>query len=111
MDGRLDEQRARVVVEGLIEARNTGANAALWHFRRLMHLYAVQWSARVESATLLDAPDRAALEEQLQLKYGRPITTTFAVDETLIGGMRLTVGSHVYDGSVRARLDALAARF
>jgi len=39
------------------------------------------------------------------------MTTTFTVNEGLIGGMRLTVGSHVYDGSVRARLDTIDARF
>jgi len=111
IDGRLDEERVRLVVEGLLGARTTGADAALWQFRRLLHLYAVRWSARVESATLLDARARASVEDGLQRRYGHPLTTTFTVNEGLIGGMRLTVGSHVYDGSVRARLDMLDARF
>jgi len=50
--GRLDEERARLVVEGLLGARTAGRDAALWQFRRLLHLYSVRWSARVESATL-----------------------------------------------------------
>jgi F0F1-type ATP synthase delta subunit len=35
----------------------------------------------------------------------------FTVEPALIGGMRVTIGSDVYDGSVRGRLEALAARF
>jgi F-type H+-transporting ATPase subunit delta len=35
---------------------------------------------------------------------------TFTVNPSLVGGMRIKVGSDVYDGSVRARLAALEAR-
>jgi F0F1-type ATP synthase delta subunit len=34
----------------------------------------------------------------------------FAVDPALIGGLRIQVGSDVYDGSIRARLATLDAR-
>jgi F-type H+-transporting ATPase subunit delta len=43
--------------------------------------------------------------------YGGALKTSFAVNPTLIGGMRVKVGSDVFDGSVRARLAALEARF
>jgi F0F1-type ATP synthase delta subunit len=39
------------------------------------------------------------------------VMTTFDVAPALIGGIRVTIGSDVYDGTVRGRLDALAARF
>jgi len=39
------------------------------------------------------------------------MATTFVVDPTLIAGMRLKVGSDVYDGSVKGGLAALEARF
>jgi F-type H+-transporting ATPase subunit delta len=35
------------------------------------------------------------------------LETSFALNPALIGGMRIKVGSDVYDGSVRGRLDAL----
>ena len=42
-------------------------------------------------------------------EYGlRPITQV-AVDESLIGGAKITVGDEVIDGSVRAKLAAMAA--
>jgi F-type H+-transporting ATPase subunit delta len=42
--------------------------------------------------------------------YGAGVTASFAVNPALVGGMRIKVGSDVYDGSVRARLAALGAR-
>jgi F-type H+-transporting ATPase subunit delta len=43
--------------------------------------------------------------------YGPEISTSFAEDTTLIGGMRIRVGSDVYDGSVKAGLAALQESF
>ena len=43
--------------------------------------------------------------------YGPGISTSFAHNPALIGGMRIHVGSDVYDGSVRAGLDALEKSF
>jgi F-type H+-transporting ATPase subunit delta len=110
-NGRLDDQRARFVVNRLIETENAAAAAVLSHFRRRLRVYGARWSAQVQSATPLAASERAAIEEGLLRRYGRSLTTTFAVDAALIGGMCLTVGCDVYDGSVRARLNALEVRF
>jgi len=111
VNGRPDAARVRNVVEGLIETPRGGAAAVRSHLLRLVRLDATKWSARVATATPLDADVRAAVEATLASRYGAAIETTFAVDPQLIGGMRLTVGSEVYDGSVRARLVALDARF
>jgi len=111
VNGRVDPQRARVIVERLIEAGGARATVALAHVVRLLRLEEEKWLARVESAAPLEPVERAALEEALARRYGRALETAFAVEPALIGGMRLTVGSDVYDGSIRARLDALAARF
>jgi F-type H+-transporting ATPase subunit delta len=111
VNGRPDAARVRDVVDGLVETRRIGAASVLSHFLRLLRLHAARWSARIDTATPLDADDRAAVEVTLAHRYGSSIDTTFAVDPRLIGGMRLTVGSDVYDGSIRARLAALDARF
>jgi F-type H+-transporting ATPase subunit delta len=111
VSGRVDPQRARVIVDRLIEAGGARATVLLAHLLRLLRLEEEKWSARVESAAPLEPGGRAALEEELARRYGRAIETAFAVEPALIGGMRVTVGSDVYDGSIRARLDALAAGF
>ena len=111
VNGRPDAARVRTIVDGLIETRRTGATAVLSYFLRLTRLDAARWSARVDTAVPLEAADRAVVEAALVERYGRGIETAFAVNPALIGGMRLTVGSDVYDGSVRARLAALDRRF
>ena len=43
--------------------------------------------------------------------YGPGMSTSFAANPELIGGMRVKVGSDVYDGSVRTALLTLEERF
>ncbi|HVP79079.1 MAG TPA: F0F1 ATP synthase subunit delta [Thermodesulfobacteriota bacterium] len=43
--------------------------------------------------------------------YGPGISASFVHNPGLIGGMRIKVGSDVYDGSVRARLAGLEKTF
>jgi F-type H+-transporting ATPase subunit delta len=111
VSGSLDEDRARQVVDRVIESRRTGGVAVLSRFLRLVKLDRTRQAAWVESAAPLEADVRTAVEEGLTRRYGPAITTTFVVDPALIGGMRVRVGSDVYDGSVRGGLDALEARF
>ena len=42
--------------------------------------------------------------------YGSGLDTSFDENPALIGGMRIRVGSDVYDDSVRARLASIEAR-
>jgi F-type H+-transporting ATPase subunit delta len=43
----------------------------------------------------------------LKKKYGSDLTTEFVVNPELLGGMRIRVGSDVWDGTVRNRLERL----
>jgi F-type H+-transporting ATPase subunit delta len=54
---------------------------------------------------------RATLEAGIARVYGPGIVTAFAEDPALIGGVRVTVGSDVYDGTVRGALAALETNF
>ncbi len=57
-------------------------------------------------------PDvRAQLEAGVARLYGTGIATSFAEDPALLGGVRVSVGSDVYDGSVKGGLAALETRF
>jgi F-type H+-transporting ATPase subunit delta len=111
VNGRPDPARVSNIVDGLVDTTRTGARAMLAHFLRLVRLDVARWSARVDTAAPLEAADRAALEAMIGERYGRGIEAAFGVDPALIGGMRLRVGSDVYDGSIRARLTALDKRF
>ena len=111
VNGSLDEGRARQVVDRVIESGRSGGVTILSHFLRLLKLDRARHAAQVESAAPLDAGVRATVEEGLLRRYGPMMKTTFVVDPTLIGGMRVKVGSDVYDGSVRGGLETLEARF
>jgi F-type H+-transporting ATPase subunit delta len=105
--GVLDEARARLVVDRVIDSKRRGSFAILSQFDRLVRLNRERHSARVVSATPLPDNLRAELTASVTQMYGHDIVTSFSEDPALIGGMRLTVGSDVYDGSVRARLAAI----
>ena len=50
---------------------------------------------------------RKGLEKALQKLTGDQVRMEYQLDESLIGGIRLQIGSTVYDGSVRTQLDHL----
>ena len=75
-----------------------------------MKLDRVEHTAEVESAALLPSDVRGSIEADLARIYGKGIAISFADNPALIGGVRIKVGSDVYDGSVQARLAALEAR-
>ena len=110
-DGVLDEERARLVVEKIAESQRASAVPLLKQFLRLLRLDHAGRLAVVTSATPLDPAVRAELERGLAQMPGRLAGTTFVVDPALIGGMRIQIGSIVYDGSVRAGLAALESQF
>ena len=109
--GSLDESRARLVADGLAGSRRAGTLRVLQTFLRLVKLERGRRTTRVESASPLDATVRGTLERDLARRYGPDRTATFVVDPSLIGGIRVTIGSHVYDGSVKGGLAALETRF
>ena len=108
--GTLDEGRARQIVNRVIAAGRSGGLAVLSSFQRLVRLERSRRTAEVDSAAPLPSEVRADIEASLARLYGRGIVTSFRDDPGLLGGVRIKVGSDVYDGSVKARLAALEAR-
>jgi F-type H+-transporting ATPase subunit delta len=107
VNGLLDENRARHVLRQLVAAKPRGYLATLSHFRRLVELDSARHTAKVESALTLPADFQSSVQTGLTNVYGPGLTTSFAENPALIGGMRIRVGSDVYDSSVQARLAAL----
>lgn len=63
--------------------------------------------ATVESAFPLDAAQLTELVAVLEKRFARKLTASVTVDQSLIGGVRVTVGDEVLDTSVRARLERM----
>ena len=64
--------------------------------------------AIIESAFPLDEAQLAGLVNDLERRFARKIRAEVSVDKDLIGGVRVTVGDEVIDGSVRGKLAAMA---
>jgi F-type H+-transporting ATPase subunit delta len=64
-------------------------------------------TAEVASARPLTDAQTAALADTLKASVGRDVTLRTTVDESLIGGLVVRVGSRMIDTSVRSKLAAL----
>ena len=111
VDGNLDENRVRQVVQSVIDSGRQGNLKVLSRFHRLVRIEREARSAKIESPSPLPGEVRASIESDLTRLYGRGLLTSYADDPTLLGGVRITVGSDVFDGSVKGRLSALADKF
>ena len=111
VNGALDEDRVRQAVSAVIAQKPRGYVAILSHFQRLVKLDIERRKALVESATPLNDALAASVKANLTLRYGQGLDVSFAVNRALIGGLRVKVGSDVFDGSVKGRLAELEAGF
>jgi len=66
--------------------------------------------AEIATAFPLSEPELAELKASLEKHFGKKIEATVAIDPSLIGGARITVGDTVIDGSVQAKLQAMATQ-
>lgn len=81
---------------------------AIWaEFRTMvrgdLHIAKVEWT----TARSLSAEEQQAVEARLAEMTGGRVEANFKEDPALLGGARLQIGSTVYDGSVRGRLDQI----
>ncbi|WP_037362123.1 F0F1 ATP synthase subunit delta [Nakamurella lactea] len=67
-------------------------------------------TAIAQTSIELDNDQRARLAAALERIYGRPVALHLEVDPALAGGMRVTVGDEVIDGSVAGQLANLRRR-
>jgi F-type H+-transporting ATPase subunit delta len=107
----LDENRVRQVVALLAEKQPRGYIEILSRLHRLVKLDLEQRAARVESAAPLSADLQAEVAGRLKNIYGDGLNLVFGQNPALIGGLRIQVGSDLYDGSVKMRLEKLEQSF
>jgi F-type H+-transporting ATPase subunit delta len=110
VDGVLDEKRVRQAAHRIAVSKQRGALPILANFHRLVRLDRERHTALVESAVPLAGPLEQNIRADLARRYGSGLEASFKANPSLIGGMRIKVGSTVFDGSVRGRLAALQVR-
>jgi F-type H+-transporting ATPase subunit delta len=110
VDGTPDIGRVRQIVTNLLASGRRSRLTVVEAFMQLLKRDFASRMAEVGSAAPLDDETRAAIEAALARRYKRHVATTFVVDQALIGGIRITSASEVYDDSIKARLSALETR-
>ena len=107
VNGLLDDNKVRQAVQQVIVTKPRGYLAILSHFQRLVKLELDRRTARVDSPVPLSEAERAAIRANLARRYGEGLMFSFTQTPELIGGLRVQIGSDVFDGSVQARLAGL----
>jgi F-type H+-transporting ATPase subunit delta len=64
--------------------------------------------AEAISAFPLNEAQQTAIADALKARLGREVSLTTSTDESLIGGVVIKAGDTIIDGSMKARLNALA---
>jgi F-type H+-transporting ATPase subunit delta len=110
-NGLLDENRVRQAVALVLARKPRRYIEILSRLLRLVKLDLERRTARVESAAILPDDLQADVANRIKKIYGAGVSLTFGQNPALIGGLRVKVGSDVYDGSIRTRLEKLEQSF
>jgi F-type H+-transporting ATPase subunit delta len=106
-DGQLDQGKIASLVQSLIEKKPRHYIDVLENYKRLIRLEVEKRHAQIESAQELNSDTKTKVLKNLKKNYGKDLTTEFVVNPKLLGGMRVRIGSDVWDGTVRNRLERL----
>jgi F-type H+-transporting ATPase subunit delta len=77
-------------------------------FRALAAHHRGETTAEVTSAHPLSSDQVDALKQALRERLGRDVAVDCAVDASLLGGLKVRIGSQMIDSSIRTRLNSLA---
>jgi F-type H+-transporting ATPase subunit delta len=111
VDGLLDEGRVRQTFALVLEQKPRRHLEILSRLQRLVKLDVEQHAARVESAAPLPADLQKDVTGRIKNKYGAGVNISFSQNPALLGGLRIKIGSDLYDGSIRNRLEQLEQSF
>ena len=107
VNGVLDENRVRQAAQLIAEKKPRGYLGILEHLKRLVKFDVERHTARIDTAAPLSAEAEANVKNTLTRRYGAGLNYSFHTNPALLGGMRIRVGSDVYDGTVSGRLKQL----
>lgn len=110
-DGRIDGEKVAAIGKKIADDKPRHSLGILKEYLRLVRLEVEKHHAIIESATALDQATTNQLLTGLKAKYGNDLGTEFKVSPELLGGLRIRIGSDVFDSSVRERLNRLENRF
>lgn len=104
VNGRLDARVVATQSDRLVTEKPRGYFQILREYTRLVRLELDRRHAIVESAAPLEPAEADRIRKELLERFGSDLTIAFGTKPELLGGLRVQVGSDVWDGSVANRL-------
>ncbi|WP_432564707.1 F0F1 ATP synthase subunit delta [Kineococcus sp. SYSU DK003] len=103
--GKASPETVQLVRRAAVAPRGVRAERLLEEWVEVVARRREQLVAHVVSAAPLTEAQRDRLASTLSRQYGRPIRINVDVDPHLVGGLRVSIGDDVIDGSISTRLD------
>ncbi|WP_460540753.1 F0F1 ATP synthase subunit delta [Glycomyces halotolerans] len=114
LDGKAEPVTVKLAAAACYGIGGRGFHASLEHLVEAAAAARDEAVAYITVAKPLDESGERKLAAKLSLVYGRPVGVKITVDPAIVGGIRVQVGSDLWDGTVSRRLDearqALAGR-
>ena len=107
VDEQFDLKKALSLVRSMLDAKPRHYLSILNFFGRLVRLETEKRTATIETAKQLEAAIQDEVKREIARRYPQVLKTEFGTDAGLLGGMRIRVGSDVWDGTVSGRLKAI----
>jgi F-type H+-transporting ATPase subunit delta len=107
VNGRLDAKTVAELADRLIAEKPRSYVQILREFTRLVRLELERRHAVIESAQPLDTAETERIRQELLSRFGGDLTFEFRANPSLLGGLRVQLGSDVWDGTVANRLHLL----
>lgn len=106
-NGKLDAAKVSERVRTLAGEKPRHCIDILKAYHRLVRLEVARTHAVIESAAPLTPEGGRKIAGDLRATHNVELTIEFKIEPELLGGLRIKIGSDVWDGSVRGRLQRL----
>lgn len=106
--GKLSEEKLSKSLSFLNANKPKDYRGVLFALRKLVRLDVDKRTVYVESAKALTSEESARIAASLTQKNGDGLIFNFLTNPELIGGLKVRIGSQVYDGSVQSKINRLA---
>lgn len=107
VEGRLNSERLLQATSLVAHRKPRNYVGILKEILRLSRLETARHHAIIDSAINLTGQELDRVIGDLRSQYGNDLTTELHILPELLGGLRIQIGSDVFDGSVKGRIASL----
>ena len=97
----------RIFLKLLLKKGRIDKIADIAEYARIWYSHGTKTEALLKTSFPLDLKLIEAIKEKLESKFRKKFKLYIDLDASLLGGLQITIGNKVIDGSVRRRLDEL----